>query len=274
MSIFTAIGDFLNATSWFPLITWTFWTLLVILAISGVYTARFGKRKLLTLGFQGVLKLVIIYMVATAGYVWAPSFMARFSQLPFLSVSEETLTLVNPLALLDRWNTVLPRVVVRLYFLLFFINAVSVFDYNPPNFLSWFFFQFISGTIAVVIYAALSSMFIRFWPGSIDLLYNITALLILVSFCVILALKFFFTFIAKGGNATFQTVYMFLTSQKFGLQFTVSALSFLIVVVYLVIADFAGHNRLVLGSFNTVAFCLNGVMCTLTLYAFSRYYNG
>lgn len=274
MSMLTTIGDILNASSWFQLVKWPFWTLVVILAVCGVYTARFGKKKLMCLGVQGALKLALIYMVAAAGYIWAPSIMANLSQLPFFSASEEALTLVNPLGLLDRWDTALPRVVVRLYFLLFFINAVSVFDYNPPNFLSWFFFQLLSGTISVVLYAALSSAIIRFWPGSLTLFYNALAILITLCFCLLLALKFYFTFIATNGNATFQSVHMFLTEQKFGMQFTVSAISFVFVVVYLVIAAIAGENRVELDSFNTIAFLLNGIMCTATLYIFSRYYNG
>lgn len=272
--MFTRAGEFLNGTSWFQLIQWPFWCLVFVLAVCGVYTARFGKRKLMTLGFQGAMKLAILYMVAAAGYVWAPSLMENLSHLPFFTVSEEAMTLMNPLEVLFKSPETLPRTVVRLYFLLFFINAISVFDYNPPNFISWFFFQILSGTVAVVFYAAISSTFVRFWPASKDAFYFVLMLLILVVFLLILVLKFFFTFIIKGGNATFQAVYMFLTGQKFGLLFTVTALSFVIVVVYLVIASLFGHARVPFGSFNTTAYLINGLMCTLTLYVFSRYYNG
>lgn len=273
-SLFTRFCDFLNGTSWFQLIQWPFWCLVIILAICGVYTARFGKKKLLTLGFQGALKLAILYMIATAGYVWAPSFMAKLSHLPFLTVSDEALALLNPVGLLFKLSKTLPQMVVRLYFLLFFINAVSTFDYNPPNFISWFFFQLLSGGIALMIYAAVSFLFVKFWPGSLDKVYIALMILILVFFSLILVFKFVFTFFIKDENATFKSVYKFLTSQKFGLLFTVTALSFLIVVLYLVIAGLFGHARLEFGSFNNIAFLMNGLMCTLTLYVFSRYYNG
>lgn len=273
-SLFTTIGDILNASSWFQLIQWPFWSLLFILAVCGVYTARFGKKKLTSLAFEGALKLTIIYMIAAAGYVWAPSIMSKLSQLPFFSVSEEALTLVNPLGLLDRWNTALPRVAVRLYMLLFFINVVGVFDYKPANFLSWFFFQIVSGTLSVILYSGFSFSITWFWPGASDVVYKVIAVLLLLCFTIVLALKFFFTFISKGGNAAYQSVYQFLTTQSFGKQFSISALSFLIVVVYLVIAAMAGHNRMLIAAFNPAAFLINGVMCTVTLYIFSRYYNG
>lgn len=273
-SLFTKFCDFLNGTSWFQLVQWPFWCLVIILALGGVYTARFGKRKLLTLGIQGALKLAILYMVATAGYVWAPSVMAKLSHLPFLTVSDEALTLLNPVGLLFKLSNSLPQMVVRLYFLLFFINAVSVFDYNPPNFISWFFFQLLFGGFALLIYAAVSFFIVKFWPGSNDLLYISLMILLLVVFTLILVFKFVFTFVVTGGNATFQSVYTFLTNQKFGLLFSVTAISFMIVVVYLVAAGLFGHARLELGSFNTIAYLLNGLMCTLTLYVFCRYYNG
>lgn len=274
MSLFTTIGEILNASSWYQLVKWPFWTLVIILAICGVYTARFGKRQLLCLGFQGALKLAIIYMIAAAGYIWAPSLMANLSQLPFFSVSEEALSLVNPLGLLERWDTALPRVLVRLYFLLFFINAASVFDYtNTPNFVGWLFFQLLFGGIAVVFYAALSSMVVRHWPGGPDMFCKMMAIILIAVFGLLLVFKFVFTFIIKNDSNAFQTVYMFLTTQKFGQQFTVTMLSFLIVLVYLVIASMNGHSRLELGSVNPVAFLVNGTMCVLTLYVFNRYYN-
>lgn len=271
--LFTKIGDALNATSWFPLIQWPFWSLLVILAFCGVYTARFGKKKLLVLGFEGALKLAIIYMIAGGCYIWFPSLISNYSQLPFFSVSDQALTLVNPLGLTAVWNTALPRVVARLYFLLFFINVVGFYDYKPANIVSWGFFQVLFGSFSFLLYSGFFSMIIRFWPGSPDLIYKVMTLLLLLVFFIILAFKFFFTFISKGDNKAFENVYTFLTNQAFGKQFTVSALSFLIVVVYLVIASLAGHNRLPLAEANLPAFLMNGAMCTGTLYIFSRYFN-
>ena len=273
-SLFTKVCDALNATSWFPLIQWPFWTLLFILAVCGVYTARYGKKKLLVLGFEGALKLAIVYQIAGAIYIWAPSLIDDFSQLPFFSASKEALMLVNPLGLLSVWDTALPRVIVRLYFLLFFINAVGVFDYKPANIISWFFFQILFGSFSFLIYAGFFGMIMRFWPGSPDVVFKVMAVLLLLVFTIILALKFFFTFITKNNNTAFQNVYSFLTNLSFGKQFTVSALSFLIVVVYLVFATLTGHNRLELDSVNALAFLINGFLSTMTLYIFSRYFNG
>lgn len=272
-SLFTRICDYLNATSWFSLIQWPFWTLLIILALCGVYTARFGKAKLLSLGFQGALKLTLIYMVAAAGYAIFPDHMLKLSQLPLLFYSDGVLSLVNPLELLDRWNTALPAVIVRLYFLLFFINLGSVIDFNPSNPISWGILQIITSGFSVFIYACVSFFIRYFWPVSLSLLHCILAILLLLLFTLLLAFKLYYTFIKKGGNPSFQAVFKAMTEKKYGSPFTVSAFSFLIVMGYVFIVHLCGHAQLRMDSFNWIAFCLNGFMCTVTLYCFTRYYN-
>lgn len=275
MSLFTTIGDTLDASTWYQAIRWTFWTMLVILAWGGVHTARFGKKKLIPLAIQGCMKLTLLYLIAAIGHICFRPIMAYFSDLPFLVATDESLSLMNPLALLDRWKTDLPRALVHLYALLFFINLGSVYDYSTPNFIGWLGFQLLFGGCAVGLYGLIFfaiSEIMSHW--NLQLFYNIVAMTLTVTFLLLVVFKFIYTFIAKGGSAKFQAIHTFLTSQKFGQQFTVTALSFLFTLAYLVIAAVSGHNHVDYDSIHTVGAILNGLMCVTTLYIYNRYYNG
>lgn len=275
MSLFTTIGDTLDASTWYQAIRWTFWTMLVILAWGGVHTARFGKKKLIPLAIQGCLKLTLLYLIASVGHICFRPIMAYFSDLPFLVATDESLSLMNPLALLDRWKTDLPVAMVHLYALLFFINLGSVFDYSTPNVIGWLGFQLLFGACAVGLYGIIFfavSVVMSHW--NIQLFYNIVAMTLGVTFLLLVVFKFIYTFIAKGGSRKFQVIHDFLTKQKFGQQFTVTALSFLFALAYLVIAAVSGHNHVDYDSIHTVGAILNGLMCVTTLYIYNRYYNG
>lgn len=264
-TLFHAIGDIFTGSSWFQYIQWPFWTFLFLIAVGGVYTARFQKNSLFCRGMQGALKLALIYMTAVAGYVWIPSYMATVSQLPFLSASSQTLTLVNPLGLIDRWATELPRVLVRLYFLLFLINAVSSFDYSGKNPLVWLGLQIVTCAGAVVFYEAMSLLIARLWIFPQYLLHNTVAILLLLVAFLMLALKLFFLITRKAGNHTYSVAYQFFTTQRLGSLFTTSFLSLLIVLVFLVALNLFGNSRMELANFNGTAFFLIGFMCMMTL---------
>lgn len=272
-AFFTAIGDFLNATSWYQLIQWPFCTLLVILAFCGCYTARHGKGKLVCLAFQSALKLALLYMAATAIYVRFPGFMAKFSQFPFLSLSDEALSLMNPLSLLKNWTTTLPYVTLHLYFLLFCINMFgAIFDYTPANFLTWLGFEALYIGLGVLVYSIISYGARRFWPGPPYMLSGFFVILLLLIFAYLGFGKIYYTFVKKGGDDVFQNIYRFLTSQKYGSQFTVSGLAFVVLIAYVFVAILNGHAILEFASFNTIAYILNCGMCAGTLYIFSHYF--
>ena len=166
---------------------------------------------------------------------------------------------------------------VRLYVLLYCINISGiVLIYRPANMLTWIGFQGLVCGLAIFFYTAFYKGVNAVLGGSADKLYQVLCVLLLLGFSIILALKIFYsiTFVSKKNNPQFLKLYQFLTTQNFGKQFTVTTLSFLIVVGYLVLANLTGHYQLDPGSVNLVAFALNSLMCTFTLYAFSKYFNG
>lgn len=272
-AFFTAIGDFLNATSWYRLIQWPFCTLLVILAFCGCYAARFGKGKLLCLAFQSALKLTLLYMLAAVVYVRFPEALAKFSQLPFLSLSEDSLSLMNPLSLLKNPTTTLPYVTVHLYFLLFCINMVgTIFDYTPANFMTWLGFEALYAGGGLFAYSVISYLARRFWPGPPYMFAGFLAILLLAIFAYLGFGKIYYTFVKKSGSSVYQSIYEFLVKKKYGSQLTISALAFLLIIAYIFIAILNGHAILEFESFNKFAHFLNCTMCAGTLYIFSHYF--
>lgn len=276
-SLFTAIGEFLNNTRWFPQIQWTFCCLVIILAFCGVYSVRYGKKTLITLAFESVLKLVLIYIVASVFYIWVPPVLADYSQLPFLYVSDNAMTLVNPLGITQDWAVALPRMMVRLYMLLFFINISGIIlTYRPENMLTWGFFQAMVCLGGIGLYALFYKLVNAIMRGYADLAYQILAGILVIGFGLLFFLKicYSFTFISSKNSPGFQKIYNTFTKNTFGKQFTVTTLAFLLFNAYLVLVALTGHSTLAYNTVSTFAFLLNSSMCVFVLYFLSRYFNG
>lgn len=272
-SLFATIGEFLNNTRWYHLVQWPFWTLLVILAFCGVYTARFGKGKLLCHGVHSALRLMLVYIAVSLLYYKFPGFLSDFTPFPLLSYSEEALALVNPIDLLKNWSSDLLQLSLRLFFLLFCINLFdALFDYTPANFLTWLGFQVLYCCGGIGVNAVISYGYRKICPDTIDLRNWIIIAVLLVIYAYLLIGKFIFTFVKKDGDAFFQNAYRIFTTNKYVKQLTISGLALLAMFGYAVIAAIFGHSRMEFSSFNYIAYFLNSFMCAGTLYIFSHYY--
>lgn len=274
-ALFSTMWGHFTGAAWFQYVQWPFWTFLFLIALGGVYNARFKKNTLFCRGITGGLKLALIYLCCFGLYRIIPEHMANVSQFPFLSISSTTLTLVNPLGLLDRLFTELPGVLVRLYFLLFLINAIGALDYCGKNFLSWLGSQILTCSASVLLYELLTSTATRIWLKVFDdthWLYLSAAILLLIPLTVLMSMKLFFIVFRKAGNPTYSTIMQFLTARKFGSLFSVSFFSLLAVLIFLVFISLLGHSRMALANFNLVAYTLIVAMCIGTLFVFSLYY--
>lgn len=272
-SLFATIGEFLNNTRWYHLVQWPFWTLLVILAFCGVYTARFGKGKLLCHGVHSALRLMLVYIAVSFLYYKWPGFMSDFTPFPLLSYSEEALTLVNPVDLMKNLTTDFLQMSLRLFFLLFCISLFdAIFDYKAANFLSSCGFQALYSCAGIGTYMFISHWYRKICPDTLGLRNGILISVLLVIFAYLLIGKFIFTFVKKEGNAFFQDAYRIFTTNKYVKQLTISALALLVIFAYALIATLCGHSRMEFDSFNYIAYFLNGFMCAGTLFIFSHYY--
>ena len=274
-ALFSGLWERFTGAAWFQYVQWPFWAFLILIAIGGVYTARIRKNTLFCRGITGMLKLTLIYLVIVGLYRMIPSYMATVSQYPFLSMSESTLTLVNPLKLFDRPLGAIAELLVRLYFLLFLINTCGSFDYSGKNALSWAGSQLLSCAIAVGVYELVSvfgTMMLTRLHISPGLVHIIIAVCLLLPLLVLMVMKLYFIVFRKSGNTFYGGLTKFLTAMKFGSLFSITFFSEVCALVLLVMANFWGLGRVALADFSLIAHLLIAAMCTGTLYVFSLYY--
>lgn len=271
-ALFTTICDRFTGAAWFPNIQWPFWTFLFLIAMGGVYNACFKKNTLFCQGITGALKLAVVYMIAVGMYVMFPAHMSSVSELPFLSIGERTLTMVNPLGLTDRLFTAFPEVLVRLYALLFLINTAGHFDYGGKNFLPWLGSQVLSCSIPLVMYNLIFGALMRYWPFSRLWLYRAAACFFLIPLCLLMLAKLYFVIMKKSGNPTYAKAMQFFTAQSFGALFSISLFSLLAVLVFLTIVSLFGASRVTLAGFSWTSYVLILVMTIVTLFIYSMYY--
>lgn len=274
-ALFSGLWDRLAGAAWFQYVQWPFWAFLILIAIGGVYTARIGKNTLFCRGLTGMLKLTLIYLVIVGLYRVIPSYMSTVSQYPFLSMSESTLTLINPLKLFDRPLGAIAELLVRLYFLLFLVNTCGSFDYSGKNALSWAGSQLLSCSIAVGVYELVTvfatKVLTRLSIPS-GLFHIIIAVILLSPLCLLIIMKLCFIVFRKGGNTFYGGLTKFLTGMKFGSLFSVTFFSEVCGLILLVMANLWGLGRVALADFSWIAHFLIALMCTGTLYVFSLYY--
>lgn len=273
--LFSGLWERLDGTAWYQHVQWPFWTFLILIAVGGVYNARFQKNTLFCRGITGALKLSLIYLCSFGLYLIMPGHMSTVSQLPFLHFSGSSATLVNPLGLLDRPFGAIAETLVRLYLLLFLINACGSFDYYGRNPLSWLGSQVLSCGIAWVAYELVSfgvAIVLAKLHVKAPLFYTIIAVLLLVVLFILLLMKLYFIVFRKSGNPAYGKVMKFLTAQKFGALFSVTFFSILSVLIFLVVVNLYGIGRIALSKLSIPAYVLILTMCLATLYVFSLYY--
>ena len=274
-ALFNAISDRLTGSAWFQYVQWPFWVFVILIALGGVYTACFQKNTLFCRGVTGALKLTLIYLCYYGIYRLAPNAMDFVEEFPFLNITKDTLTLVNPLSLLKSFFTDFPKNMVRLYWLLFFLNFCGHVDYGGRSKSAWTLSQFFSCPIAVCLYQLLGNPFATFFNWldvDIKWLYIAVSAVLLLPLGILMAMKYIFIVFRKSGNAVYGGMMKFLTSIKFGTLFSVTFFSVLCALVVLVMANFSGLGRVALANFSWVAHFLITLMCTVTLYVFSLYY--
>jgi hypothetical protein len=274
-ALFSAVWRYLSSASWFQAVQWPFWACLILLAIGGVYTARIKKNTLFCRGITGALKLTMIYLVVALLTKFLPEPMSEVCEFPFLTISETSLTLVNPLKIFDRSLGSPAEVCVRLYFLLFVINFGSYIDYRGPNPVSWFGCQVATCTASGIAYVAIApwvNILLRKFMDETEMFYIVIAGFLLLVLFVLMTMKLYFIVFRKAGNVTYGNIMKFLTSHPFGMLFSVSFFSFLTTVVMLIAINSRGIGRIRLSSFHGFAYLLILAMCGGTLYVFSQYY--
>ena len=268
-TLFTAIGDFFTKADWFTMVKCPFWILLCTVAAGGVYCARFGKNTLLNQGVTGVLNLLFIYLTATLGYIYLPVLRSMFSELPFLIVSKESATLLDPLSVNP---LVLAPVLLRLIILSLSINLFNFLGAGGKTLITWFFSQILTAVLSLVLYAIVTGGLTFILPCFPERYAIIPVVLFVVIAVLLLCAKFIFTVLISGGNPYFSAIYKFFTVNKGGALLTTSALSILMAMVVLFVMQMTGNTTLEFSSFNVSALWVILLMLLVVLYIFSMFY--
>ena len=155
-TLFTAIGDFFTTSNLFSMVKWPFWMLLFTVAAGGVYCARYGKRTLFNLGIGGALNLMVIYLGVSVACIHIPFLRGLFPALPFLSVTDQGISLVNPF-ILDLGALAPP--LLRLMILIFLVNLTESFRFASKNLVGWLLSQLAMILITLVLYAVQNNQY-------------------------------------------------------------------------------------------------------------------
>lgn len=270
-TLFTDIGNFFTGADWFTMVKWPFWVLLSTVAAGGVYCARFGKKTLLNQSISGVLNLIVIYLTASMCCIHFPPLRSMFSELPFLSVTDQSVSLVDPFTL----NLgVLAPVLLRLMILILLVNLSDSFGMGGKTLLSWLFSQFVTVAIGLLIYTIVTAGLSLVLPAVLKRYAIIPVAAVVVIGVLMLCAKFIFTVVVSGGNPYFSAVYKFFTVNRGGSLFTTSALSFLLSALVLAVMRLTGNTTLIYSQANTTGLWIILLLLLVALYIFGMFYNG
>lgn len=269
-TLFTAIGDYFLRADWYATVKWPFWILLYTVTIGGIYCARFGKKTLLNQGVSGVLNLVVIYLTAIIGYIYLPPLRSMFSKLPFLSVTQESVTLVDPFSLNP---VVLMPVLLRLMILTLLINLMDSYVSGGKTLLTWVFSQLATVGLGLLFHAIVITGLSVILPSVLTRYAIIPVGLVAFIGVSVFCAKIIFTVFISGGNPYFSTVYKFFTVNKAGSLFTTSTLSFLMSMIVLLVLQMTGHTTLEFATANTDGLWIVLLLLLVALYIFGMFYN-
>ena len=267
-TLFTAIGDFFTKSDWSAMVKWPFWVLLFTVAAGGVYCARYGKKSLLNLGICDALSVITIYLTAALAYIYLPS-MREYSELPFLAVSDDAVTLVDPFTMeLGK----LAPLLLRLMILVFLVSTADSFTSGGKGAFSWCFAQCGSVVVALFFYTIITAGITLIFPALLNRLAIIPVVLIVGIGVLMLCAKFIFTKVITKENSYYKAVNKFFTSNRGGILFPVSALSFLLISLLMSVLHLAGLNKLVFSTINSTGLWIILLLLLAVLYIFATFY--
>ncbi len=269
-TLFTAIGDFFTKSDWSETVKWPFWILLFTIAAGGIYCARFGKKTLVNQGIIGALNLVTIYLGAVIGCInYAPT-RELAGSLPFLSVTDQTVALVDPLTL--ELADAAP-VLLKLMIQMFLIVGAESFRTGGKTLVTWFLSEFLTIFAALSAYAIVTVGISFILPGLMGRFAIIPVVLFLAVGILMLCAKFIFSTVVTGGNPYFSSVYKFFTVNRVGSLFTVSALSFLLSLAVLAVMHLTGTSAVNYADANGTALWIILALLLFALYIFGMFFH-
>lgn len=267
-TLFTAIGDFFTKSAWYTMVKWPFWTLLFTVAAGGVYCARYGKKTLLNQGISSTLGMIFLYFSAILICTyWAPA--RKHFSLPFLTITEQTATLVDPTTMSGA--DVAP-VLLKLMILVFLINTADSFCSGGKSFPAWVITEAFSVAVAVGIYLLIVTGIKAITPWLLNRFAIVPVMLIIALALMVICAKFLFTKVITKDNKYYTSMNKFFTANRMGILLTTSSMSFLLSAVLLFVLHIRGQNVVTFESTNRVGLVMIFSMVLVVQFIFEMYY--
>ena len=269
-TLFTDIGSFFTQSDWFPMVKLPFWVLLFTVAAGGVYCARYGKKTLFNLGIGGALNLTFLYLVAAIACIYMPFLRDLATELPFLSVSDHGISLVDPFALHLR-NLAPP--LLRLMILIFLVNLADSLRSVGRTLPGWLLSQLAAAAIALLMYTILITGLSLILPALLGRYAFIPVIVLIFIGILMLCGKFVFTMIFRNGNSVFSAVCKFFTINRVGSLLTTSAIGLLLSLAVLCVLRVRGNAVLVYAGANSIGLWIILAMLLAVAYIFCMFYS-
>lgn len=270
-TVLSEIGGYFSSAAWYPMVKWPFWVLLFTVAAGGVYCARFGKKTLLCRSVSGTLNLCGIYQAAFILYTRFGSLRSIPFTLPFLNVTEESVSLMN---VLELDLSVLAPMLLQLMFLQLLVDFVEHLNPGGKTFLSWLLSQLITVLVSLGFYLVIIAGCHFLLPCIGGQYAIIPVALAGLVFLGMVCAKLIFTVVLESGNPDFKKAYDFFTGHKVGSLLTVSIQSFLLTAGVFTIMLVTGASRLVFLRANMTGLLIVLMLLMLAEYIFAMFYCG
>ena len=266
-TLFTEIGNNLANTDWYFLVKWPFWALLTLVAAGGVYCARYGKKTLVNNAICCTLTLAATYLLVAIGCINNAFLRDFFSGLPFLSITEESVSL---LGIVEKNLQLLAPRMFHLIILVLMIGVTDHFLVSSKGFGGWIVSQVIAALLALALYAIFTKGIEWFFPGLLDRYAIVPVLAILAAGLLMFCGKFIFTVVISDGDSTFDNINKFFTANTGGTLLTVAFFTFAFSLILIVLLRSVGLGTLVYEEANPRALWIVFALTIATLALFSR----
>ena len=271
MTVFSEFCARLAGATWYQMVKWPFLVLMFTIAAGGIYCARFGKKTLLCRAVSGTLNLCGIYQAAFILYACFPTLRALPFTLPFLSVSSESVVMLNALTM---ELSVLAPMLLRLMLLQLLVDFVEHLNPGGKTLITWFFSQCVTAVISLTAYLVGTAGFSLLLPCIGGEYAIIPVVLAAAVFLLMICGKLIFTVVMESGNPQYKKFYDFFTTKNPGTLLTVSALSFLLTCIVFAVLHATGSSVMSFGGFNMSGMVIILILLLTAEHFYTMYYCG
>lgn len=268
-TLIPALGGLFSSDAWLGVCNWTFWFLLFVIAAGGLICALLGKGSLINRSICGTVNMAVIYLAVIGLYYLIPGWRATPTEFPFMAITQDSLTLVNPFTL--GFKAAVP-VVTRFMILIFLLHCTAVLCQSSTSLLIWCFWQFVSAGISWGFYTVLCMGLKALSPSLLNK-WSIIPLALFWGLFVLYWIAKVVVLVLMPGNRYFTAVHTFLTTNPVGAIFTKTALTTFTSTAFVWVLCRLEYNRIVFAEFDFFSFMLISLMFVITLYIFSMIFS-